>query len=391
MVHLGTISVLIALYAVTLTIQAVQHREQQLSGFAIQITYQSGKSTYFLMSGRELKRDGSFTIPPGEIIKHADKDSEQVSEVYVAASAEGDAWKLKVWVVKGEFGDKGRQDVATFLVRENEKVTVTEMGLFGIKAFDVSVVRVNESAAVQPRLRNRTESIAVTNVEVTTVPSPYRIFLRNLSHKNVLALELNTYNGEQMLLLKWPQGTWDHPLIEPGGTYEEEMPSTGRGQTTPDGYTPEQSTSIEISTVVFADGTYEGKPYLAAGTKAQMMGSRRQLRRVLPLIQTALVSMDSGDGNVLTKLKEAVSLLSEDSDPSQLNDLQGQFSTLDDGMRKNLVNFERAGLHNVKANLLKEIGAFGKADEPTSGSSAREWIVKTHERYERWLSALRGQ
>jgi len=391
MVHLGTVSVLIALYAVTLPIQAVQHREPQLNGFAIQITYQSGRSTYFPMSGRELKRDGSFTLPPGEIIKHADKDSEQVSMVRFTASPEGDAWRINVSVVKGEFYDKGGQDVATFLVRENEKVTVTEMGLFGIKPFDVSVVRVIESAASQPSIRNRTESIAVTNVEVTSVPSPYRIFLRNLSSKNVLALELNTYNGEQMLLLKWPQGTWDHPLIEPGGTYEDEMPSKGRGQTTSDGYLPEQSTSIEISTVVFADGTYEGKPHLAAVTKAQMMGIRRQLKRVLPLLQTALVSMDSGAGNVLTELKEAVSLLSEDADPSQLNDLQGQFSTLDDGMRKNLVNFVRAGMHNVKATLLKEIGPFGKADQPTSGSSAREWIVKTHERYERWLSALRGQ
>src|SRR6185369_1843254 len=106
---------------------------------------------------------------------------------------------------------------------------------------------------------------------------------------------------------------------------------------------------------------------------------------------TALVSMDRGDENVLTSLKEAASLLSEDSDSRQLNDLQRQFSTLNDGLRKNLANFERAGLHIVKANLLKDIGAVGKADQPTSGSSAREWIVKTHERYERWLSALTGQ
>src|SRR4029434_865212 len=134
MVHSGTVSVLIVLYAVTLPIQAVQHREQQqLGGFAIQFTYQSGKSLYFPMSGRE-KPHGSFSIPQGEIIKHADKDSEQVSTVMFTASSEGNAWRINVSVVKGEFGDKGRQDVATFLVHENEKVTVTEMGRFGIKS-----------------------------------------------------------------------------------------------------------------------------------------------------------------------------------------------------------------------------------------------------------------
>jgi hypothetical protein len=84
----------------------------------------------------------------------------------------------------------------------------------------------------------------------------------------VLALELNTYSGEQMLFLRWPQGTWEHPLIEPGGTHEEDLWSAGAASDSY-GYVPEQSTSIEVNTVVFTDGTYEGKPYLAAVTKAR--------------------------------------------------------------------------------------------------------------------------
>jgi hypothetical protein len=44
----------------------------------------------------------------------------------------------------GEFYDKGRQDVATFLVSEGEKVTVKEMERFGVRPFGVAVVRVNE-------------------------------------------------------------------------------------------------------------------------------------------------------------------------------------------------------------------------------------------------------
>lgn len=389
MAHLRIASILIALCAVTLPIEAIQDREQPpLSGFAIQIAYQSGQSTHYFIYGRELKGRGAFTLPPEEIIKRADKDSEQVSIVKVAASSEEDAWRIKVSVVKGEFYDKGEQDVATYLVRENEKVTVKEMGQFGIKSFDIAVVRVNQSGAIQPRIRNRTESLAVTNVEATTIPSPYRIFLRNLSYKNVLALEVNTYSGNQMLLLKWPQGTWDHPLIEPGGTYEEWMPSAGHGQTTPFGYVPEQSTGIEISTVVFTDGTYEGKPYLAAVTKAQVMGSRTQLKRVMSLLQTVWESADNTDVDALTRLRELVSLLSEDADPAQLKELQGQFPTLSEGERKNLANFVRSGLHNVKATLLKEIEALQKQGQPTSGSSVREWIPKTKDRYERWLSAL---
>jgi len=387
MAHMRVASMLIALFAITPPIIAFQNRETvPVSGFAIQITNQRGQSFHLLLA--KPKNQGSFTLPPGEIVKRADKDSEQVSEVYITAYSEGNAWKVKVSVVKGEFYDKGQQDLATYLVREGEKVTVKEMEQFGVRPFDVAVVRVNDAAAFQPEVRNRTESIVVTKVEATVIPTPYRISLRNLSPKSVLALELNTYSGEQMLFLKWPQGTWEHPLIEPGGTHVEDLWSAGRGQATSYGYVPEQSTSIEVSTVVFTDGTYEGKPYLAAVTKAQAAGSKTQLRRVLQLLQSVKESTAGFDENPLTGLKKAVSLLSEDFEPNQLKELQAEFSTLDEVSCKNLANFLRAGLHSVKAMLLKEIETFEKKGQPQSSVLINEWISKTQEQYERWLSGL---
>ena len=151
MAHLGITSILIVLFAVTPPIKTIQDQEQpRLSGYAIEITNQSGQSTHFLIAGRELKGAGSFTLPSTEIIKRADNDSEQVSMITVAASSEKDAWRIKVSVVKGDFYDKGEQDVATYLVRESEKVTVKEMGQFGTKSFDIAVVRINQSGAIQP-------------------------------------------------------------------------------------------------------------------------------------------------------------------------------------------------------------------------------------------------
>ena len=200
---------------------------------------------------------------------------------------------------------------------------------------------------------NKTESIEVVNVEVTTVPSPYRILLRNLSHKGVLALEVNTYSGDWMSPGKWPQGTWDRPLIGASGTYEEEMPSAGRGQTTPDGYVPEQSTGIEISTVVFEDGTYEGKPYLAATINAKMAGNKTQSARVIPILQTAQDSADDAGASVLTRLKEATSLLSDDADPARLKESRNRFPTLSEGERENLVNFMKVRATSCEGHTAK--------------------------------------
>ena len=86
-------SVLIALCAITLPVNAFQNREPLTpSGFAIEITNQRSQSIHLLLSAGESKGH-SFTVSPYDIVKRADQDSEQVSEVYVAASAEGDAWK----------------------------------------------------------------------------------------------------------------------------------------------------------------------------------------------------------------------------------------------------------------------------------------------------------
>jgi hypothetical protein len=388
MAHMKVASMLIALLAITPLTIAFQNPEPlPLSDFAIEITNGRGQTFHLLLEKNGSKHRPSFTLNPAEIVKRADKDSDQVSEVYVTAFSDGNVWRIKVSVVKGEFYDKGEQDVAKYLVREGEKVTVKEMEQFGVRPFDVSVVRVNPAAASQPEVRNRTESIVVTKVEATLVPTPYRISLKNLSQKSVLALELNTYSGERSIALKWPQGWWEHPLIEPGGTHDEYLVSAGSGQATTYGYVPGQSTIIEVSTVVFTDGTYEGKPYLAAGTKAQTVGSKTQLRRVLQLLQSVQESTAELDENALTGLKKSVSLLSEELEPNQLKEVQDEFPTLDEGGRQNLGNFQRTGLHMVKADLLKEIETFEKTGQQQR-SVLIKWVSKTQEKYERWLSAL---
>lgn len=367
---------------------ALPQERPPLNGYAIQVAYGGGPPGLSPMSGPELKGRFGFSIPPEMIVKRADEDGEQVSMVWVAASFEGGAWRVRVSVVKGEFYDRGEQEVAAYVVRENEKVRVREVGRFGLDPFDVSIVRVVQAAAAQPAVRNKTESVEVLSVEAGLVPSPYRLALSNRSHKPVLALEVRTYSGDQMLLLKWPAGTWDRPLMGAGGTCEVEMPSAGRGQTKAHGYVPEQSTSVEVSTVVFEDGSYEGEPYLAAVTGAEMSGSRTQLGRVVRLLRTAREAAEDDTAGALPGLKEEVSRLGEDAGAAQLNTLHGQYPTLSADARPNLVNFTRFGLHKVKTTLLKDIEAFEREPRPPGGEALRGWLSKTRERYERWLSAL---
>ena len=368
---------------------APAQERRPLNGYAIQILHRDNLFSQNAMKGPELKGKTGFTLPPEMIVRRAGKDGEQVSLVWVAAHFEGEAWRIKVSVVRGEFYDRGEQEVANYAVRENEKVKISEVGEFGIDPFEVSIVRVVQVAAAQPAVRNKTESIEVLSVEAGLLPSPYRLALSNRSHKRVSALEVRTYSGERMLLLKWPEGTWDRPLMEAGGTCEVEMPSAGGGQTTAYGYVPEQSTSVEVTTVVFEDGTYEGEPYLAAVNRAERAGNKAQLERVVPLLRAAREAADGGDlKSILAGLKQDVAHLGEDAGAAQLKELQNRYPTLNDEGKGNLANFLRTGLHKVKTAVLKDIEAFESGATATSGGAAGEWLLKTRERYEKWLSAL---
>jgi hypothetical protein len=216
------------------------------------------------MFGQGMKGKTDFTLPPWGVLKRAAQDSDQVTMILIAAAFDGEFWKIRVSVRKGEFYDKGEQEVATYSAREDERVTVKELEPLGVTPFDLAVVRAHQIVADPPEVRNKTKSIEVINIERVTVPNPYKLTLRNASEKPVVALEVNTYRGDRMLYLSWPMSAWDHPLIEPGGSYQVLATSDGKEKSTPYGYAPELSTSIEINTVVFGDGTYEGSPYLAS-------------------------------------------------------------------------------------------------------------------------------
>jgi hypothetical protein len=90
------VSMLMALFAITPPIIVFQNRETlPTSGFAIQITRQGGQSFHLLLAKTESKNQNSFTLPPGEIVKRAEKDSEQVSEVYINALPRETAGRLR--------------------------------------------------------------------------------------------------------------------------------------------------------------------------------------------------------------------------------------------------------------------------------------------------------
>ena len=314
-----------------------------------------------------------------------------VSTVTVSARADDGLWQVGVFVGFGEFYDAGRQQVAAYTLRTNERVEVREVLGYGVNAFQVAVVKVLGEPGRAPRLSNRTQSLAVENLEARTLPEPYRLILSNRSDKEVLALQINTFKNYKFLELKWHAGERLRPLIKAGASYSIAMSSEDRSCAEPDGYRPRQSDRIEISAVVFTDGSYEGTPGLAVLMKALALGHQQHLSRAMELLDSWSGREDLTPAEITYYFKSLAGGLEEIAEPYMLNELQTSFPELGPEAFPTLGSFLRHGQHAIKTSLLADAREMESAiDKGQATAIMPDWLTRTTARYKQWLQSAQS-
>jgi hypothetical protein len=315
-----------------------------------------------------------------------------VRAVNVVSRKEGDAVRINVSVFVGvKFHDK-EEPVATYLVRENERVIIDELTRFGVEPFEIGVVGVRRSTTVMPSVVTRSESIIVEAVEVndSTLPS-YRLTLRNTSSKNIVGLQTDVLVGGKTQLTGQHQGKEGLPLIKAGGDYQVHVPGAKNALMTDQGYRPHspQAQSIVIVTALFEDVTYEGDALAAARLRARLIGQKAQLAQVIKELDDLMGALESGGPATVEIIRERVTSLRDDVDMAAVDKMMKDFPGLNRPARDNLGAYYQVARHGIKKGLLKEIDQF---ENDQTGAPDREtfraWLSATKERYKQWLSGL---
>ncbi|HEX8708042.1 MAG TPA: hypothetical protein VF723_07365 [Pyrinomonadaceae bacterium] len=377
---------LLSIYPHRVVCQVQGHTSLNL--YALRVRSQDGIDDVVQMHGTGSQVGLGFTLSPKLFVKQAAPRNGRASFIEFSARLRGEVWEVRVALTFGKYYDQGNKHIAAFRAREGEEVRLKELAQFGIKPLDVSIVRIERVASVQPTVVNQTTSLAVLSVEANVLPSPYQIVLKNMSDKAVRALEIVTSHGKGARTLKWPEGTTKHPLIGAWQEYRLEMPS----QETRPGlsafeYVPEQLHVIEINTVVFTDGTYEGNPHLAELQRAKDLGIKLQIERILPLIQSALGTADV-DATFEQFKKAVLSLDEEVVPPASFEELKSTFPTLDATRKEEMDGAVRRSLHKVKFNLTGSIAEFERDSKQSGNGSFKVWLEKKREWYENRRSKL---
>lgn len=363
-----------------------QTQERQFSGYGIRFQIRDDLGSCDPIIGSEIKF--GFTVPPLMSRDTPPHYSTQVSMINLSARRQGDEWNISVTVTLPN--DGGVREMASGRLKEGEKLKVDKFTDYDLLPSEVSIVKIDSFAAQQPSIVNLTSSIEVEKVQASIVPVPYRIFLKNVASKPVQAMEINVYKGMRAwLVMAWPEGGWGRPLIETGATYRIEMPSGGDYKAVAEGeYRPNQSDTVEVTTVVFADGTFEGKPRLAERMAAKNIGNRVQLDRVLTLIDNALESHEPNTAQAVANFKHAISSLEVVTNQSYWAELRNRFPMFDEKTLNDIDRNVPVGLENIRYLVLYDIAAFERESAGNGNNSFRDWLIKEQEKCKTWRSRL---
>lgn len=355
---------------------------------ALEVTYYRDAPPTYMSAGSAVwygwfRRVASWQQPAGSL---------PVLAVNIVTRLEGDAVEVKVSVYEGvRFHDK-EEFVASYIIRESEKISVRELTRFGVEPFEIEAVRVAPTAAGLPLVENKTNSINVLGIETNNSPLlSYKLSLQNLSNKNVNALSVRVLVDGKVQMSGLPHADEGKPLIKAGETYVLNVYGATRPRQTPNGYAPDAPPvqTILIATAVYDSGSYEGEAAPAANFKAFVEGRKIQLARIIALLQNALESTEPNTSAAIEELRVQFSSLGDDVSVATMEELERGFPTFDRKAKDELKTAVQVAMHGVRNRALEDIKQFGaNREQALSANAFRAWLSATKEGCSAWLARL---
>jgi hypothetical protein len=321
-----------------------------------------------------------FTASPWQTKDH--KYSTLVSLINLSAQQRGDQWQLEVSVT---LPNQETRVLASSLVNVDEPIKVEKLTEYELFPSEVAIVRINGVVAAAPEIVNRAKSIAVEVNTPKLVPSPYTLTLTNESGKEVYGILIVCNQGSPGRSEAWLKGHFGQRLIEGRAKYTVSIPSARDGgyqRIGPNVYRPSQSNRLEVTTVIFTDGSYEGEPRYAAILTAEIIGARSQVSRLIALLERAIATKDS-DEAVLATLKESLSTLDTEVQSADAEELSARLAGMNQTVINDAVRWISWGRSEVNADLTRDL------INRDAGVDLRVWLAAEKNRLENWNQLLK--
>jgi len=378
---------LLAVFVFTTPVAAQQNTEPTRLALAVQYYPKTAPAYQPVALG---PRRGAWYARFGQVSDWVQPaNSLPVHAVNIESEVAEDGVRVWVSVYLGNLLEK-EQSVSSYMLHEGEKITVRELAQVGVVPFEITLVRLSPEVGNAPRFASKSPSIEIVTMQPdnTTLPS-YRVVLRNVSSKNVVAMRVDVLQDGRMHLSSLPRRREGETLIAPSGTYEFATPIATRSASTPGGFAPVilPNQTIEITTAIFDDASFEGESEPAVSFAATQLGRKRHLAKVLELFQAAAAN-DSPSETTISSLSDAINSLALEADSAAVKEVLSRFPKTSSEMQQRLQRTIEVGMKGMRDDVLKDIREFQIHQRHADAGRTRDWLNSTTDRYRLWLARL---
>ena len=368
------LSVLILLVALQTAGFAQENKEPSLAdNYVLEVMYSKGSPLAYQRIGGWTWYDGFRRAPGFE----RSADGRPVEAVKIYTREESGTVKIKVTILSG--ADIEFENLVSEYRVGTEKITLSELAKFGVVPFEVGLVRSPATTAYIPKVNNDTKSLVVSIEPVVANLPAYKIRVLNSSAKPVAGFSYNTFLEGRRRYSGMPQQFDGTPLINPGGFYEKVFPYALQSTTQSTGEVPPPIPGLQLNvlTVIFTDGTYEGERLDAARFRGYKMGEKIQLTRILEILRSkSAASWDT--------LAPSVDALTYKVTVSDIEPLFKEFPGLPEGETENLRSAAEVSANKIEKDFVGTFGT-GKKIDPTVFSPAVNAAIA---KCQNWLDSL---
>ena len=303
---------------------------------------------------------------------------------FISKLGDDGAVTIEVSVLRGT--SREREDHVTIVrVTPTEAVTVDALRDVGVMPVTLSLTNLAATQLHQPQVVNKTAGLEVTNVVlITEAAKPhYRITVKNVSSQAAMNFRVVTYQGGRRSLMGNRGNIDATPIIAPQESHTFTWDASSGARPSSDGWAPVPHDLIEISAVLWADGSIEGDHDPMASALMVYIGREALLERGLALLHQA-AKREARTARAW--LIEQVDLLSIEPDTVTQSRALQRLQHVEIASKAHIVPTVRDSMAHMRRRMQSDV-----ARAPADPAAFEPWLTAITRRYNEWRERLRGR
>ena len=252
-------------------------------GVVLEVMYAKGSILAYQRVGEwtwyeGFRRMTDWRPRPGEV---------PVAAVKIIAKEQDGFIRARVTVLRGK-NHESEDFVVNHTLWPDKKTVVQELAEFGVEPFEIQLVLAPATVPEPPTIVNKTSSLEVSVEPAQSSLPTFTARIVNNSAKPVASFSYFTSVEGRKRMSAQPNNEEGGALIKPGELFQRTFRYPMKTSTVSTGEVPPALPNVvlNVTAVVFTDGSYEGDQFAAANYLAVNAGERALLRRILDLVQS---------------------------------------------------------------------------------------------------------